>query len=122
MRPPATTTSTNNVVVLECRSPDLALTRGQGQVGGVAPSLWTRYWAVWLVGFIVSGVVGDVASYVSGGYPATLTVHIRRWTGQEPHTRWHRVGQVGLVAFLSWAAVHLGFGILGPARGRVADE
>lgn len=115
----APTTTPDNVVVLECRPPGLALTRGQSPVGGAAPLRhWSRYWACWLVAFVITGAVGDVTAYVSGGYPATLTVHIRRWTGQEPSTRWHRFGQVFVVAFLSWAAVHLGFGILGPARGR----
>lgn len=103
----------------ECRPPDLDLTRGQVPVGGVAPPrLWTRFWAGWLVTFIVSGVVGDVVAYVSGGYPASLTLHIRRWTGQEPVTRWNRLGQLATMGFLSWAALHLTFGILGPARGR----
>jgi hypothetical protein len=82
------------------------------------PRLWTRFWAGWLVTFIISGVVGDVVAYVYGGYPASLTLHIRRWTGQEPATRWNRVGQVATMTFLSWATVHLTFGILGPARGR----
>jgi hypothetical protein len=118
----ATTTTTlpDNVVVLECRPPGLALTRGQSQVGGTAPRVrhWSRYWAGWLITFIITGAVGDVAAYVADGYPATLTVHIRRWTGQEPRTRWNRVGQLATMTFLSWAAVHLGFGILGPSRGR----
>jgi hypothetical protein len=79
---------------------------------------WTRFWAVWLVTVIVSGVAGDVTAYVSHGYPATLTMHIRWWTGLEPQTRFHRIGQALVMAFLSWAAVHLGLGVLGPSRGR----
>jgi hypothetical protein len=109
--------------VPECRPPDPGLTRGQARVRGTASSrLWTRFWAGWLVAFILSGVVGDVVAYVSGGYPASLTLHIRRWTGQEPVTRWNRLGQVATMSFLTWAAVHLTFGILGPDRGRVYDE
>jgi hypothetical protein len=68
---------------------------------------------------LVSGVVGDVAAYVQGGWTATLTAAIRRLTGQEPRTRFGRLGQVALIAFLAWACVHLGFGVLGPNRGRV---
>lgn len=105
--------------VAECRPPDPGLTRGQTRVGGVAPPVrpWTRFWAGWLVTFVVTGVVGDIVAYVHGGYSASLTVHIRRWTGQEPHTRYHRLGQVAVMTFLGWACVHLGFGVLGP-RGR----
>jgi hypothetical protein len=79
---------------------------------------WTRFWAAWVGTLVVSGGVVDTIAYVQGGYPATLTGHIRRWTGQEPHTRFHRLGQVAVTAFLTWAAVHLGFGVLGPNRGR----
>lgn len=67
---------------------------------------------------LVSGVVGDVVAYVQGGWTATLTAAIRRLTGQEPRTRFGRLGQVALVSFFAWAGTHLAFGILGPNRGR----
>lgn len=79
---------------------------------------WCRFWAVYAVVTIVVGAVGDTVAYVHGGYPATLTGHIRRWTGMEPTTRYQRLGQAGVMGFLTWAAVHLGFGVLGPNRGR----
>jgi hypothetical protein len=81
---------------------------------------WTWFWAGWLGTLVVSGGVVDTVAYVQGGYPATLTGHVRRWTGQEPHTRFHRLGQVAVTMFLTWLTVHLGFGVLGPTRGRFA--
>lgn len=68
--------------------------------------------------FLVSGAAGDVTAYIHSGWTATLTATIRRLTGQEPRTRFGRLGQVALVAFLAWATIHLGFGVLGPVRGR----
>jgi hypothetical protein len=84
---------------------------------GAAPT-WRRCWTAWLIIFLVSGAVGDTVAYTQVGWTATLTATIRRLTGQEPRTRFGRLGQVALVAFLAWATVHLGFGILGPVRGR----
>jgi len=87
---------------------------------GAAPSCrrWRRWWTGWLLVFLVSGVAGDTVAYVQGGWTATLTATIRRYTGQEPRTRFGRLGQAVLIAFLTWATIHLGFGILGPSRGR----
>lgn len=75
---------------------------------------WTRWWAAWLITAVVTGTVGDILSYVIGGYPATLTSHIRRWIGADPVAWYGRLGAAGIVAFLGWALLHLGFGILNP--------
>lgn len=79
---------------------------------------WRRFWTGYVVVASVVGVVGDTVAYVRCGWDATLTAAIRKWTGLEPATRYGRLGRVALLGFLSWAACHLGFGILGPSSSR----
>lgn len=83
-----------------------------------APRAWCRWWACYTAATVVAGVVGDTVAYIHGGYPATLSGHLRAWLGMEPRTRYGRLGQVALMGFLVWSALHLGLGILGPSRGR----
>lgn len=79
---------------------------------------WCRFWSIYAATALGVGVVMDTVAYVRGGWPATLTAHIQRWFGIRPQTRYARLGQASIVLFLTWASVHLTFGILGPTRGR----
>lgn len=83
-----------------------------------ARRFWCYLWAAWTLTLLVTGVVGDVTAYITEGWEATLTAHVRRWIGAEPRTRRGRVGQVAVGGFLAWACVHLSLGVLGPSRGR----
>ena len=80
-----------------------------------SPIYWCRTWAVWCLAFLITGAALDTLALTQHGYPATLTAHIRRWTGTEP-VRFCRAGTVGVIAFLGWALLHLGFGILNPGQ------
>jgi hypothetical protein len=62
---------------------------------------WARWWAGYAAVTFTSGVVLDT------------------WAYCEPRTRRGRIGQAFLVGSLSWATLHLGWGVLGPTKGRV---
>mgnify|MGYP007039477746 CR=1 FL=1 len=79
---------------------------------------WCRWWAGYAATAFALGVSTDTLAYVRHGYDATLTSHLRRWSGLEPRTRYGRLGQAAIAGFLGWAMLHLTFGILGPTRRR----
>jgi hypothetical protein len=79
---------------------------------------WRRFWSLWAAVFALTGIVGDTYAYVGYGWEATLTASIRRWAGLEPKTAYARLGRTALLTFFAWCAVHLGWGELGPSRGR----
>ena len=78
-----------------------------------APRWWCRFWGVWASTALASGVAMDLIAFTRDGYDATLTAHIRRWSGADP-PRYRRVGAAAVMAFLGWALLHLGLGVLNP--------
>lgn len=77
------------------------------------PGPWARRWDSWLALTLGSFAVIEGAGLVAEGSPATLSAHIRRLAGIEPRCAHASIGRVVIVAFLTWAALHLGWGLLG---------
>lgn len=73
---------------------------------------WSRMWEVFLLVVLGGFAVLEGASMATGR--PTLSIYLRRLAGlQTGHCRHSRYGRLGIVAFLSWATLHLGWGLLG---------
>lgn len=78
-----------------------------------AEGRWGKVWNVWLVAVIGSFAAAEATALVSTGQPGTLSAYVRRAAGLDPRCRHSHVGRGVIVAFFTWAAVHLGWGVLG---------
>lgn len=77
------------------------------------PTRWAKRWDRWLVSTVSSFVILEGAALITEGAPAMLTAHIRRRAGLEPRCRHALVGRTSILIALTWAALHLGWGVLG---------
>ena len=74
---------------------------------------WARIWDVWLAVTVGSFAAIEITAIARDGIPATLSFYLRRAAGLEQHCRHQHAGRAVILAGLSWAAVHLGWGVLG---------
>lgn len=73
---------------------------------------WSRVWEVFLLLMLGAFTVIEGVSLATGR--PTLSIYLRRLAGvQSGPCRHSRYGRVGIVTFLSWAILHLGWGLLG---------
>lgn len=77
------------------------------------PTPWAKRWDIWLASTVTSFAMLEGAALITEGAPATLTAHIRRLAGLNPRCRHALVGRLAILIALTWAALHLGWGILG---------
>ncbi len=85
-------------------------------MGGCAhhiPGPWAKRWDTWLSLTIGSFAVLEGAGLFTEGSPATLSTHIRRMAGVDPRCKHAVLGRIVLLSVLTWAALHLGWGLLG---------
>jgi hypothetical protein len=82
-----------------------------------AAGRWGKVWDVWLVVTVGSFAALEAAALIRDGEPATLSAYIRRAAGLAPRCRHSHLGRSLILAFFGWAAIHLGWGVLG-IRGR----
>lgn len=73
---------------------------------------WSRAWDVFVISVLGAFSVLEWVSLAQGR--PTLSIYLRRLAGvQSGPCRHSRYGRVGIVTFLSWAILHLGWGLLG---------
>ena len=77
------------------------------------PGPWSRNWNMFLTATLGGFAVLEGTALATRGAPATLSAHIRRLAGLQPRCRHGVVGRSLILAVLLWAAVHLGWGVLG---------
>lgn len=77
------------------------------------PGRWSKRWDGWLISSVGSFFVLEYVALQSEGAPATLSAYLRRLAGVDPRCRHCSVGRVLILGVLAWAALHLGWGLLG---------
>lgn len=77
------------------------------------PGKWTQRWTVWLAGTVGSFAVLEGLALITEGSPATLSSYIRRLAGVDPRCQHCFLGRAALIAVLTWAGAHLGWGLFG---------
>jgi hypothetical protein len=74
---------------------------------------WGRVWDAWLIAAVGSFAVIEGVALASAGHPGTLSAYIRHAAGLDPRCRHSHLGRAVILSFFAWAAVHLGWGVLG---------
>jgi hypothetical protein len=77
---------------------------------------WGRAWSVYLAGVVVGFSALEGWALATDGSPATLSAYVRRAAGLDPRCRHQLLGRSIIIGFFVWAAVHLGWGVLGPVH------
>lgn len=78
-----------------------------------AEGRWGRAWSAWLVAAVGSFAVIEGVALARVGHPGTLSAYIRHAAGLDPRCRHSHLGRGFILGFFGWAAVHLGWGVLG---------
>lgn len=82
-----------------------------------AEGRWGRIWDSWLAAAVVSFAVIEATGMTRAGVAGTLSAHLRRIGGLEPECRHRHLGRAVILSGCGWAAVHLGWGVLGVVPG-----
>lgn len=74
-------------------------------------SLWDVAWIAWAAVAFLSFLGLEIAALVTRGPGSTLSAHLRRWLGIDPHRPWAIAGAAVFTGFLAWLVVHIVFGL-----------
>lgn len=74
---------------------------------------WAHVWSYWLAAALLTFGILEGTALATEGSPATLSAYLRQLAGVDARCRHTHTGRAVILAVTGWAAVHLGFGMLG---------